>query len=45
VLIPMHEEFHGTTSKPSNLLRTQLYLQAWFDRFGGGGETSSDSAD
>jgi dipeptidyl aminopeptidase/acylaminoacyl peptidase len=45
VLIPMHEEFHGTTSKPSNLLRTQLYLQAWFERFGEGGEESSENAD
>ena len=45
VLIPMHEEFHGTTSKPSNLLRTQLYLQAWFDRYGGGASGMADRSD
>jgi dipeptidyl aminopeptidase/acylaminoacyl peptidase len=31
VLIRFNEEFHGTGSKPSNYLRTQLYLYHWFD--------------
>jgi dipeptidyl aminopeptidase/acylaminoacyl peptidase len=26
------DEWHGTTSKPSNFMRTQLYLRYWFDR-------------
>jgi len=42
VLIPINGEFHGTWSKPSNLLRTQLYLQAWFDRYGGGARARTD---
>lgn len=32
VMIRFNEEFHGTSSKPSNFLRTQGYLDAWFDR-------------
>ncbi len=30
VMIRFNEEFHGTGSKPSNYLRTQLYLYHWF---------------
>ena len=26
-------EFHGTGSKPSNFIRTQLYMMSWFKRF------------
>jgi dipeptidyl aminopeptidase/acylaminoacyl peptidase len=33
-LIRFNNEYHGTTSTPSNFLRTQLYLRSWFDRFG-----------
>ncbi len=33
-LIRMNGEWHGTTSKPSNFLRTQLYLRKWFERWG-----------
>ncbi len=32
-LIVMRKEWHGTTSKPSNMLRTILYLDDWFARF------------
>jgi dipeptidyl aminopeptidase/acylaminoacyl peptidase len=28
-------EFHGTGSKPSNWMRTQLYMMSWFSRFSG----------
>jgi dipeptidyl aminopeptidase/acylaminoacyl peptidase len=34
VLISMVGEYHGTTSIPSNLLRTQLYLDSWFKEHG-----------
>ena len=34
-LIPILNEYHGTTSTPSNMLRTQLYLQTWFAEYGG----------
>jgi dipeptidyl aminopeptidase/acylaminoacyl peptidase len=33
-LVRFEGEFHGTTSKPSNFLRTQLYLRKWFERWG-----------
>lgn len=32
-LIRFNNEYHGTTSTPSNFLRTHLYLQAWFDKY------------
>ena len=32
-LIRFNNEYHGTTSTPSNYLRTQLYLHDWFDRY------------
>ena len=32
-MIRFNEEFHGTSSKPSNYLRTVLYLHYWFDKF------------
>jgi len=28
-------EFHGTGSKPSNWMRTQLYMMSWFARYSG----------
>lgn len=33
VMIRFNEEFHGTGSKPSNFLRTQLYLYHWFKQY------------
>jgi dipeptidyl aminopeptidase/acylaminoacyl peptidase len=27
-------EFHGTGRKPSNWMRTQLYMMSWFDKYG-----------
>lgn len=34
-LLRFDGEYHGTSSKPSNWLRTQLYMMSWFDRWGG----------
>ena len=31
-MIRFKNEWHGTSSTPSNFLRTQLYLRAWFER-------------
>ncbi len=31
-MIRFNEEWHGTSSKPSNFIRTQLYLRHWFER-------------
>jgi dipeptidyl aminopeptidase/acylaminoacyl peptidase len=33
-MVRFNEEFHGTTSKPSNFMRTQLYLRYWFEKHG-----------
>ena len=27
-------EYHGTSSKPSNFIRTQLYMQSWYKKWG-----------
>lgn len=32
-MIRFKEEWHGTTSRPSNFMRTQLYLRSWFERY------------
>ena len=29
-LLQFNEEYHGTGSKPSNYIRTQLYMMSWF---------------
>jgi hypothetical protein len=33
-MIRFNEEWHGTSSKPSNFMRTQLYLRSWWERWG-----------
>ena len=35
-MVRFNEEFHGTGSKPSNYVRTQLYLQYWFKKYARG---------
>jgi dipeptidyl aminopeptidase/acylaminoacyl peptidase len=35
-MIRFNAEYHGTGSKPSNFMRTQLYLMKWFGRHSGG---------
>ncbi len=32
-MVRFNDEFHGTTSKPSNFMRTQLYLRYWFEKW------------
>ena len=34
VMVRFQDEWHGTTSNPSNFLRTQLYLRKWFEQWG-----------
>jgi dipeptidyl aminopeptidase/acylaminoacyl peptidase len=34
-LIRFNDEYHGTGSKPSNFMRTQLYLLSWFAKHPG----------
>ena len=33
-MIRFHNEWHGTSSTPSNFIRTQLYLRKWFEQWG-----------
>ncbi len=33
-LMRFQDEFHGTSTKPSNFMRTQLYLMKWFEEWG-----------
>jgi len=32
-LLQFEGEYHGTASKPSNFVRTQLYMMSWFKRY------------
>lgn len=32
-MVRMNGEYHGTSSIPSNFLRTQLYLRSWFEKY------------
>jgi dipeptidyl aminopeptidase/acylaminoacyl peptidase len=42
-LLQFTDEYHGTGSKPSNFIRTQLYMMAWFNKYsrGAGGTITS----
>ncbi len=35
-MVRFNDEWHGTSSKPSNFLRTQLYLRDWFKKYARG---------
>ena len=41
VLLRFEGEYHGTGSKPSNWMRTQLYMMSWFERWGGKSTTTA----
>src|SRR2546422_3213472 len=45
VMLRFSDEFHGTGSKPSNFMRTQLYMMSWFAKYktGGGGPARTAS--
>lgn len=45
LLIPMVNEWHGTWSIPSNMLRTQLYLRKWFEEHGGGARPDTEAGE
>jgi len=38
VMLRFNDEWHGTSSRPSNFMRSQLYLQSWFKKYGTGEE-------
>src|SRR5256886_16190381 len=41
VMLRFNGEYHGTSSKPSNFLRTQLYMLSWYQRHRLGPETTA----
>ncbi|MGE5803918.1 MAG: S9 family peptidase, partial [Gemmatimonadota bacterium] len=40
VMLRFNGEYHGTSSKPSNFLRTQLYMMSWYQKHRLGGEAA-----
>ena len=43
-MVRFNDEFHGTSSKPSNFLRTQLYLRYWFEKHAPDSESAAATA-
>ncbi len=43
-LLQFNDEFHGTSSKPSNFIRTQLYMMQWFKKYSRAGGKVTTSA-
>lgn len=43
-MVRFNDEWHGTSSTPSNFLRTQLYLRYWFDKYKRPASTTSTSS-
>jgi dipeptidyl aminopeptidase/acylaminoacyl peptidase len=45
-LLQFNEEYHGTGSKPSNYIRTQLYMMSWFNQWtrAAGGRVTTTAA-
>ena len=43
VMLRFNGEYHGTSSKPSNFLRTQLYMMSWYQKYRLGGENVSST--
>ncbi len=35
-MLRFQDEWHGTSSRPTNFIRSQLYLRSWFERWGEG---------
>ncbi len=42
-MVRFQNEWHGTSSRPSNFLRTQLYLREWFDRWSTRTQATADA--
>ena len=41
VMLRFNGEYHGTGSKPSNFMRTQLYMMSWYQKHKLGGEAAA----
>src|SRR4029077_20367258 len=44
-LLQFEGEYHGTGSKPSNFIRTQLYMMSWFKKYTRSPDGKSTSAE
>jgi dipeptidyl aminopeptidase/acylaminoacyl peptidase len=44
-LLQFEGEYHGTGSKPSNFIRTQLYMMSWFKKWGRAADGKSTGAE
>jgi len=44
VMLRFNGEYHGTGSKPSNFMRTQLYMMSWFQKHRRGGAEPATGA-
>ena len=40
-MLRFNGEYHGTGSKPTNFMRTQLYMMSWFQKYGGAGPAAA----
>ena len=43
-MLRFNDEWHGTSSNPSNFMRTQLYLRHWFDKYKRGAAKSTTTS-
>ena len=43
-MLRFNDEWHGTSSRPSNFMRTQLYLRYWFDKHKRGASRTTTTA-
>ncbi len=41
-LLRFNDQYHGTGSKPSNYMRTMLYMMSWYNKYTLDGEVASD---
>jgi len=44
MMLRFNGEYHGTGSKPSNFMRTQLYMMSWFQKYHRGGSEPATGA-
>ena len=44
VMLRFNGEYHGTSSKPSNFLRTQLYMMSWYQQHRLGSEAAASGS-
>jgi dipeptidyl aminopeptidase/acylaminoacyl peptidase len=45
MLLRFENEWHGTGSRPSNWMRTQLYMMSWYNKWGGSGTAAATGSE